>query len=77
MTNTTVARGFHTPQEGQQALGGNFTNWVLIRNDPLYYSPKDISGLPRRKHTPYHVVAALQGRLVKHIVLPKTRKRRD
>jgi hypothetical protein len=75
MRNEPRPRRFASPQEGQRALGGKFTTWVRLRDDPDHWvSPKDVSGLPRHQLTPYHV-AALSDRIVEKVVLQRPRGR--
>ena len=45
-----MAVGYGTPQEGQAASSSNYTVWLLLP-DGKWYSPKDISGLPREMET--------------------------
>jgi hypothetical protein len=75
MRNEPRPRRFASPQEGQRALGGKFTTWVRLRDDPDHWvSPKDVSGLPRHQLTPYHV-AALSDRIIEKVVLQRPRGR--
>jgi hypothetical protein len=55
-----MAIGYATPQAGQADLDGRYTVWLRMP-DGKWYSPKDISGLPRRLATPRHV-KALEGK---------------
>ena len=71
---TPNAVGYATPREGQEALGGSYTVWLLLPNGK-WYSPKDISGMPRQLRTPRHV-RALEGRFLKREILPRLRKQR-
>ena len=67
-----AGRGFPSPMEGQEALGGNYTVWLLFQ-DGLWRSPKDESGLPRVLSTPFHV-KALAGQFIERVDLPRSRK---
>jgi hypothetical protein len=68
-----MAAGYSTPQEGQAALGGNYTVWLLYP-DGRWYSPKDVSGLPRERESNRHVVA-LKGQYRDIRRLPRTQKK--
>ena len=67
--------GYRSPQEGQEALGGKYTIWLLMKVDRKWHSPKDVSGLPRKLHTPRHV-RALEGKYLQIVRLHRARKRR-
>jgi len=67
-----MATGYNTPEDGHQALGGNYTIWLLFP-DGKWYSPKDVSGLPRVIETHRHVVA-LKGKYVDCVTLPRSRR---
>jgi hypothetical protein len=66
--------GYHSPQEGQDSLGGNYTVWLLFKEDRKWHSPKDESGLPRNLDTRQHV-KALDGRYLEISRLQRSRKR--
>ena len=69
-----MAVGYETPELGQTDRGGNYTVWLLFP-DGKWYSPKDVSGLPRVIATPEHV-AALEGQYKERRVLPRSSKGR-
>ena len=68
-----MAVGYGTPQEGQAASSSNYTVWLLLP-DGKWYSPKDVSGLPREMETWRHV-RALEGKYLRLEKLPRSRKR--
>ncbi|MGX1354534.1 hypothetical protein AB7M49_008159 [Bradyrhizobium elkanii] len=55
-----AAVGYKTPQDGRDDLGGNHTVWVRIPGDRKWYSPKDVSGLPRKPATHEHLRVLLK-----------------
>ena len=67
-----MAIGYATPQEGQKASNANYTVWLLLP-DGKWYSPKEISGLPRELETSRHV-KALEGKYLRLEKLPRLRK---
>jgi hypothetical protein len=68
-----MAIGYESPKDGQADKTGNHTVWLKSKDDGKWYSPKDISGLPRVQRTPEHV-AALSGQFTERRDLPRTRK---
>ena len=59
-----------SPDQGQRATSGNHTKWVKIGG--LWYSPKDVSGLPRVLGTPEHIKALkVYGKLEDVQTLPR------
>ena len=49
------AIGYKTPQAGRDHLGANYTVWVRLPGDKKWYSPKDVSGIPRKPATHEHL----------------------
>ena len=49
------ATGYKTPQAGRDHLGANYTVWVRLPGDKKWYSPKDVSGIPRKPTTHEHL----------------------
>lgn len=49
------AIGYKTPQAGREAKGGNYTVWVRLPGGKKWYSPKDVSGIPRKPATHEHL----------------------